>query len=168
MPRDDESRTRPAFVTFGIIVAVVMLLAIFWMQRGPGALPVGQIIEEMKASEPVKRVTAAEGLGALGDPAGVDALIAALKDQEWTVRRAAADALGKIRDGRSAQPLVEALKDNNVWVQIAAIRALGKVGDASSVAPLENLLKAEKAKPAAKQNADLLTYAEAAIQEIKK
>jgi HEAT repeat protein len=78
------------------------------------------------------RPAAAAALGRLGDPAGVDLLVAALDDLSSFVRRNAAEALGKLRDGRAAKPLIHnGLSDQAIDVHNAAVAALIEMGEVS-------------------------------------
>jgi HEAT repeat protein len=74
---------------------------------------------------PVRRA-AAEALGALRDPASVDALTALLADENSGVRRAVAGALAARGGQRVVEPLVRALADTDVQVRSIAENALYK------------------------------------------
>jgi HEAT repeat protein len=73
------------------------------------------------------RIRAAEALGRIGDPRGVEPLIAALQDWDDTVRRTAAEALEKIGDPRAAKALRIAVEDKDYNVREAATNALKKL-----------------------------------------
>ncbi|NOZ19607.1 MAG: HEAT repeat domain-containing protein [Planctomycetes bacterium] len=167
MPKDEEVRSRPGLIIFGIIIVVGGAVMIFWLHSGPKVLPSAEMIQKLKTGNPREQVTAAEGLGKLRDPAAVDPLIAALTNKEWTVRRTSAQALGQIGDGLAVPALIQCLKDDNIWVVISAAQALAKIGDASAIKPMEKRLKAEKKKQKGKQSADLITLTEEAIQKLK-
>lgn len=53
---------------------------------------------------------AANGLGFLGDPNAVEALVKALQDKRVDVRISAIGVLGKLRDFRAIEPIIEAVK----------------------------------------------------------
>ena len=109
---------------------------------------------------PVRRA-AAEALGALHDPASVDALAALLADENSGVRRAAVGALVARGGQRVVDPLVRALADPDAQVRSTAenalykrlmadidaetrrvtATALGRLNTPESVAPLLNAVK---------------------------
>ena len=55
-------------------------------------------------------VYAAHGLGLLGDPNAVEALVQALQNKRVDVRISAIGVLGKLRDFRAIEPIIEAVK----------------------------------------------------------
>lgn len=85
---------------------------------------------------PQGREHVADVLGEIGDPRGVEALIAALKDDAWEVRTSAPRALGKIGDSAAVKPLATALEDADSRVRSNAAEALGKIGDPLAFDPL--------------------------------
>lgn len=87
----------------------------------------------------VMRRTAAETLGAIGDPRAVEPLIAALADER--VRITAIEALGTIGDPRAVDPLVSTLNDPERYRREAAAKALGTIGDPRAIEPLIAVVK---------------------------
>jgi len=90
---------------------------------------------------------AAEALGKIGDPLGVDPLCIALRDGDRSVRRAAAIALGEIGDERAIPHLIVALSDYRDYldylnVRDGAIDSIIKFGR-SAVEPLLSLLDSQ-------------------------
>jgi HEAT repeat protein len=89
------------------------------------------LLEQLRAEEPARRLHAIRALGERGGEAAVvaPALALALRDEDAFVRRDAALALGRI--GPEARPtapaLVAALKDRKAKVRLAAARALGRI-----------------------------------------
>jgi HEAT repeat protein len=67
-------------------------------------------------------------LGQIGDPQGVEPLIAALKDKDKWLRMAAAEYLGKIGDVRAVEALVGILEDESPGVRRRATEALDQIG----------------------------------------
>ena len=76
------------------------------------------------------RADAASALGALGDSAAVDPLIAALADPDASLRAAAADALGLLADDTAVAPLLATIADGDEAVRIAARAALAQLSEA--------------------------------------
>lgn len=85
------------------------------------------------------RTAAAEGLGEIGDPTGVDALILLAGDAEQDVRSAAAAALGRIGDARAVDPLIRLFSDGYPGVRNAAAVAVAAFGP-DVLEPLEAAL----------------------------
>lgn len=117
------------------------------------------LVKALKHKDVFVRRAAAEALGTLRDPQGVEPLIAALRDGDIAVREAAATSLGRIRDGRAIQPLARLLNDEHAggerlldnaeiakFVSIceAAAESLGKLGhgDAHAIEALTAALQA--------------------------
>ncbi|MBM3315713.1 HEAT repeat domain-containing protein, partial [candidate division WOR-3 bacterium] len=94
-------------------------------------------------SEPTVRASAAEVLGALGDPAGLEALGLSLGDPDAQVRLAAATALGRIRQPHSAELLGQVLEDPDEKVAAAATSGLETLGELA-IEPLVRLLASER------------------------
>ncbi|HET7274871.1 MAG TPA: HEAT repeat domain-containing protein [Longimicrobiaceae bacterium] len=82
------------------------------------------------------RVLATTALGESTNPAGRDALEAALADSSANVAAAAADALGVLADERSIPALAEASRSEDAWVRNAAIVALGQSRAPTSIPAL--------------------------------
>lgn len=108
-------------------------------QIGQAAKPaVAELTKATTDSDPALRTAAAQALGKIGDPAGVDALTAALGDEDDRVRLNAAVALGEIgppAQGATAK-LIAALADQHV--RSAARNALIQIGPAT----VDRLVKA--------------------------
>lgn len=97
-------------------------------------------LEAARAKHPDMRSRAALALGVLGDPRGIQPLIALLSDVEPDVRMDAARAL--VRIGETAVPaLIDSLKHQSVDVRIAGARILGRIGSPAAVAPLITLVR---------------------------
>lgn len=75
------------------------------------------------------RARACHALGEIGDPAAIDALIAAMQDADWPVRAMAAKALGKVRPKLAIPTLAEAMRDKEWWVRANAAEALRQCGE---------------------------------------
>ena len=86
------------------------------------------------------RSRAATALGSVGDPRGVNLLVAKLRDKETKVRVSCAQALGMLGDSRAAVPLIRALQDGSESVRKAAMLALGMLGDPQAIGPLIEML----------------------------
>ena len=82
------------------------------------------------------RVSAARGLGNLGDRSAVEVLVTLTDDNEKVVRRAAATALGKIGDSEACEALHAMLMRENETEKLAAVVALGQIADKRSIEPL--------------------------------
>ncbi len=85
------------------------------------------------------RWRAAIAIGKRGDPAAVDALIAALGDGNYHVREEAVTALGMIGDERAVDPLIGMLQDPIRGIRLRVIRALAQIGTPAE-APLRRAL----------------------------
>ena len=84
-----------------------------------GAVAVGRLIELTTEGTPLCREAAVAALGALGDPAGLEAVLAALDDRP-AVRRRAAVALAAFDDPRAEAGLRKAAADRDWQVRQAA------------------------------------------------
>jgi len=96
-----------------------------------GRASIVPLSELLVSGNPVIRSAAAEVLGAIGDPAAVDALSGALFDDDARVRLAVVSALGRIKHLRSAEYLVQALEDQDGKIAAAAANGLEALGDLS-------------------------------------
>jgi HEAT repeat protein len=99
------------------------------------------ILRQLKSHDELKRVSAAEKMGAYKEIKAVQALIAALSDPYFNVRAAAAESLGQIGNKCAVEPLSASLKDSYGSVREKAARALGKIKDARVIQPLIEALK---------------------------
>jgi len=82
-------------------------------------------------------MSAAEALGAIGDPRAIEPLTAVLnEDADEQVRAYAAEALGKIDDSRVVEPLIAALRDEESSVRDEAVKALSSSSDPRAVEAL--------------------------------
>jgi HEAT repeat protein len=74
------------------------------------------------------RAQAANALGKLRAPEGVEALLGALTDERLELRMMSAEALGRIGDARAVAPLIKATRDIEGGVRADAAEALGAFG----------------------------------------
>ena len=74
------------------------------------------------------RCAAADALGSIGDPRGVEPLVAAMRDPAEPVRQVAAAALVQIGDERCIEGLTALLGDKDATTHGAAVGALQKIG----------------------------------------
>lgn len=96
------------------------------------------------------RIPAIIGLGRIGDPRAVPALIELFvrgvdgsksgSDESATVRFYAAWALARLRDPRTVEPVIACLKSEDVALCMIATRLLGQLGDPRALAPLIRML----------------------------
>ena len=82
------------------------------------------------------RLTAAEALGRLQEPAAVPPLVAALVDHDPDVRSSVVGALGELRGEASFGPMLGALGDEAAGVRGAAVLAVAGYGDPAAVEPI--------------------------------
>ena len=81
-------------------------------------------VEELKHSNPKRRMKAAQKLGGLGDPQHIPALRELLKDPVADVRATAVDSMVRIGTQHSLDPLMEATRDSIPGIQIMAVDGL--------------------------------------------
>lgn len=117
---------------------------------GGEPLTLEQAIANLSHPDLSLRYYAAWWLGkfATGEPAVVDALIAALDDEAdrtelggYPLRRNAARALGKLADLRAVPALIRCLECSDFYVQEAAAQSLGMLGDPACIPSLMKLLE---------------------------
>ncbi len=94
----------------------------------------------LKADRPELRMAAANALGGLDDPSGLEHLVEALSDEDPRVRLRACQACGTFADPRAIPGLVERL-DDDPRVKRAAANALGNIGTDRALSPLLDLLE---------------------------
>jgi HEAT repeat protein len=105
-----------------------------------GAPAVGPLTEALRREAERTDVTrgvrlAAYVLGRIGDPAPIDALVAAGGHRDWKVRGAVTEALGMLGRREATTSLVALIKDENEIVRKSAAVALGRVGEKSGTEP---------------------------------
>ncbi|MDN5338915.1 MAG: hypothetical protein PWQ30_24 [Euryarchaeota archaeon] len=93
-----------------------------------GKEAVGYLIETLSDPHYSVRIAAAEALGEIGDPDGVEALVQALGDAREDVRIAVISALGRIGDRRAVKPLIRLFRDRYHGVRVAAADAVAEFG----------------------------------------
>ena len=97
---------------------------------------VNKLIKTLTKGPDYERWQAAEDLGKLGHPKGVDPLIKALDETEDFVRANAVAALGLLGEKRAVGAVVKALEDENGRVRSRAAEALGRLTHTGSLEPL--------------------------------
>ena len=96
-----------------------------------GAVDHGPLVSwmaEAAGDDPELRPRIIRALGRLGQPAGHEAILAALDDSAWQVRAAAAEAAGRSTLGPAIPRLTALLGDDEWWVRFRAGEALAKLG----------------------------------------
>lgn len=73
-------------------------------------------LEELHKGSVAERVRATARLGAIDDPRGVRALVAAAEDRSWQVRLAVTVALGRLRDAEGISGLIRVANNPTRWV----------------------------------------------------
>jgi len=90
----------------------------------------------------VHRCLAAQALGRIGAPSGVEPLTKALLDEDSDVRTDAAEALSKLVDSRAAKQLMEnLLGDPCTEVKLAAIDTLARLQDKAVIPWLRRIVR---------------------------
>jgi HEAT repeat protein len=72
------------------------------------------------------RESAAQLIGRMVLPEGLQPLLVALNDPEWAVRQAVVEALGRYDDPRACQALIIAMSDDHEQVRLAAVMGLAQ------------------------------------------
>ncbi|SCL75292.1 putative oxidoreductase/HEAT repeat-containing protein [Methanoculleus chikugoensis] len=108
--------------------------------RSLGTPAVGYLIAALSDPHDAVRIAAAEGLGEIGDPDGVDALVLLTGDAGPDIRGAAAAALGRIVDARAVGPLIRLFCDDYPEVRSVAAGAVAASGS-DALEPLEAALE---------------------------
>jgi HEAT repeat protein len=131
-----------AMCLFTAVFAVETCLTAGAENKPAAARPaVDELIENLRASDPLVRILAAKALGEMKDPGAVDPLIAALSDQDPQVRGNAAVALGKIEDHRALAPLLKLANDTRSYVKLCLFEALASFKDDQASDCLVHALK---------------------------
>jgi HEAT repeat protein len=104
---------------------------------------VALLIDILLHGSPTIQGAAAEALGYLGDPDGVNPLLLFVHDSRDELREIAAEALGRIGDLRAFDAVLALLKDESEWVRRAAAAALGDLGDRRAIEPLSAAMQDE-------------------------
>ena len=91
------------------------------------------------------RECAAESLGRIGDPRGINSLAKALVAKKDLIRRKAAWALGETRSPKAVPALLKALDDPSGQVVKYAAQALGKIGDKKTAPAIVELFDRDDA-----------------------
>jgi HEAT repeat protein len=92
----------------------------------------------------MRRASAAEALGHIGDRRSLAALTRSLKDSSADVRLHATVALAQLKDPRATSYLIRALSDASAGVRLQAAVALGVLRSSPGVMPLIKALRDEK------------------------
>jgi len=77
-------------------------------------------------TKPVRKMSALEALGKIGDKEAVDGILAALREQDANVRASAISALGSFSGRKVDEALVESFRDSFHKVRVAAAQAVGE------------------------------------------
>jgi HEAT repeat protein len=88
---------------------------------------IGPLIELLKSSCPLTRVSATYALGRNTSPDAIDPLIHCLNDSNGYVRKGAVWALGNCGDMRALDPLVDALRYDIAAVRLWSASSLGQL-----------------------------------------
>lgn len=99
-------------------------------------------LRQLKSSNALKRMKAAEKLAASQNAQAFEHLVTALSDADFEVRIVSARGLGQFGE-RALEPLVSALKDESSSAREAAIGSLAKIGGQHIVMPLMDSLEDE-------------------------
>lgn len=102
------------------------------------------LVAALARTNPLDRRSAAEALGAVGDPTSLPALRACLHDVDWDVVHAAAASLARLRDRTAVPAMADALR-RSPWPETrrALAPALAALGSAAGVQPLLDDLAAD-------------------------
>jgi len=101
-------------------------------------LQLENLVVELRAKEPARRMRAREALVHIGKPA-VQSLIGLLSDSSEHVRWEACKALASIKDPAASMPLVQALQDDSIEVQWLAAEGLIALKSKCVIPLLESL-----------------------------
>ena len=101
------------------------------------------LVDALSSRDWIVRMHAAKGLGPIGDPEAVAALMPLLQDRVKAVREEASSALAAIGSAAVAG-LIDALQHDDWLVRLHAVEALGKLKSPDSVDPLLRALFNER------------------------
>lgn len=118
-------------------------LAVRMLGRTATADRVEMLIDLLLHGSPLMQGAAAEALGYVGDPRGVNPLVIFLYDSRNELREIAVEALGRIGHDSAVEKVIGLLSDENEWVRRAAAEALGVLGDRRAVEPLSAAMQDE-------------------------
>ena len=93
--------------------------------EAPSLRPV--LVAAASSSDPLSRALAARGLGALKDPAGLDAIAPLLRDRDEQVAVSALRAVGAIGDARGVAMIAGNLRSSNLILVGEALEALARL-----------------------------------------
>ncbi len=96
------------------------------------------LIAALSDSEAGVRLHAAQGLGALQDPAAIQPLLSLLNDQDTWVCCCAISALSRLNATCAVESLIALLSSPHANIVSAAAQALGKLHEARALTPLLN------------------------------
>lgn len=136
----EHARTLPYLITELATDDVRKRIALEDVLVKIGAPAVGPLTEALRREAERTDVTrgvrlAAYVLGRIGDPAPIDALVAAGGHRDWKVRGSAAEALGALGAREATASLVALIKDENEIVRKSAAVALGRIAEKSGTEP---------------------------------
>ena len=109
-----------------------------------------KLVNALRHPVPSKAALAAQVLGELGDPRGVEPLLQALdQSHDPELQEAAIRALGELRDVRAANTLVRVLEDPNTFItlRVAAVEALDNIGGDEAVGALQRAAQSDEHAP---------------------
>ncbi len=149
-------RTRWGYAGAGQVLACLLAAAVALglaaaLESSKGAPPViedrtervsdADLVAELAASDPDRRLAAADEIVRRGLPGAAVSIVPLLRDASLEVRMHAASCLGRLRDPAALEPLLASLRDGDAGVRIEALRALGRIGDdralSAMVGPLD-------------------------------
>ncbi len=103
-----------------------------------------KLVDALRHPVPSKAAFAAQVLGKLADPRGVEPLLHVFeRTRDPETQEAAVRALGQLKDPRAVSRLAQILHDPNTFItlRIAAANALGEIGDQAAVTALQGAAK---------------------------
>jgi tetratricopeptide (TPR) repeat protein len=125
-------------------IAAMAAAAKFVRLHGRGQSALAEAIAELLSADNwEERQAAAEQLGAFGEHAATQPLVAALADRVGFVRQRAAQSLGALDRDDAVDALIAATRDELAGVRLAAVRALVAIGGPKARARLSEIVKTE-------------------------